>query len=196
MGQAPGNRTAQADSVLVDGIRRGNLRDFSLLVERYKDRAYSLAARILSDPLSAEEAVQDAFVRAYRGIPSFRGDAAFSTWFYRIVYNCCLTRVRRLGPERISLEEAAGEVPVSDELAADEELDLRELTSLVERVLKELPPHWRAVITLYYIDELTYEQIAEVQGIPIGTVKTHLFRARKRMRKLMQDRYNVTEERI
>jgi RNA polymerase sigma-70 factor, ECF subfamily len=160
------------------------MRDFSILVDRYGDRAYTLASRILGDPASAEEAVQDAFLKAYRGIASFRGDAAFGTWFYRIVYNCCLTRTRRIAPDRISLEEAEMEEPVSEGPAADELMEARENSELVDQILGKLPRQWRSVVTLYYMDELRYEEIAEILGVPLGTVKTHLFRARTRMKKL------------
>ena len=184
MGETPGTSLGRHDADLVGGVRRGNMRDFSILVDRYRDRAYTLSSRILGDPASAEEAVQDAFLKAYRGISTFRGDAAFGTWFYRIVYNCCLTRTRRIAPARISLEEAESEEPVSDEPAADEQMETRELAELIDRILGKLPPQWRSVVTLYYIDELRYEEIAEILGVPLGTVKTHLFRARSRMKKL------------
>jgi RNA polymerase sigma-70 factor (ECF subfamily) len=193
MGETPGTSRGRHDVDLVEGIRRGNMRDFSVLVDRYQDRAYTLASRILGDPASAEEAVQDAFLKAYRGMTSFRGDAAFGTWFYRIVYNCCLTRTRRIVPDRISLEEAEREEPVSEEPAADVQMETREMVDLVNQILGKLPQQWRSVVTLYYIDELRYEEIAEILGVPLGTVKTHLFRARTRMKKLANQ--TVEEER-
>jgi RNA polymerase sigma-70 factor (ECF subfamily) len=194
MGETPGTSRGRHDGDLVEGIRRGNMRDFSVLVDRYQDRAYTLASRILGDPASAEEAVQDAFLKAYRGMTSFRGDAAFGTWFYRIVYNCCLTRTRRIVPDRISLEEAEREEPVSEEPAADVQMETREMVDLVNQILGKLPQQWRSVVTLYYIDELRYEEIAEILGVPLGTVKTHLFRARTRMKKLAHQ--TVEEDRI
>jgi RNA polymerase sigma-70 factor, ECF subfamily len=193
MGETAGTSRGRHDADLLEGVRRGNMRDFSVLVDRYRDRAYTLASRILGDPASAEEAVQDAFLKAYRGMTSFRGDAAFGTWFYRIVYNCCLTRTRRIVPDRISLEEAESEEPVSDEPAADAQMETREMAELVDRILGKLPQQWRSVVTLYYIEELRYEEIAEILGVPIGTVKTHLFRARARMKRLAHQ--TVEEER-
>jgi RNA polymerase sigma-70 factor (ECF subfamily) len=194
MRDSPGSSPERLDHELVDGIRRGNLRDFSLLVDRYQDRAFTLAARVLGDPASAEEAVQDAFLKAYRGIATFRGDAAFGTWFYRIVYNCCLTRARRRTPERTSLDDEDAAEPVSEDPGADQRLEEQETAALVNEILGELPAPWRAVVTLFYIEELKYEQIAEILGIPLGTVKTHLFRARARMKKLIAERFSVAEE--
>jgi RNA polymerase sigma-70 factor, ECF subfamily len=179
---------ADHDTEIVQRVVRGEAHAYRLLVEGYQDRALSLASRILRNRQEAEELVQDAFVRAYRNLHRFRGDAKFSTWFYRIVYNCCLTalRDRRQAPERVDFEEDVlnhrddGEDPFA---SVAEEIETQDLHAIVARELARLPVAYRAVMTLFYQEELSYEEIAEVLGAPLGTVKTNLFRGRDVLRK-------------
>jgi len=164
------------------------MREFSLLVYRYNDRAFTLALRIIGNRETAEEVVQDAFLKVFRGIPGFRGESAFGTWFYRILYNCCLTRNRKRGDVLMDIHDLPGGEPALDEPLIDQLLEERELNAIVSEAVDALPAHLRSVVALYYIEELTYEQVAEVMDMPLGTVKTHLFRARKRLKECLQIR--------
>jgi RNA polymerase sigma-70 factor (ECF subfamily) len=175
-------------------ILSGDSREFGTLVERYKDRAYALACRLLGSKEEAEETVQDAFLKAYRSLPGFRGDAKFGTWFYRILYNSCMTRVTRRQPPPLPLEEIdlAGLDAVSEADAPNglESLAAEERSLILNEELQKLPEKFRVVLTLFYMQEQRYEEIAAILDVPLNTVKTHLFRARTLLRKRVAERYS------
>jgi RNA polymerase sigma factor (sigma-70 family) len=174
------------DRQIIQEIRSGQPRRFAVLVDRHKDRALTLALRMVGSREEAEELVQDSFVRAFRSIDDFRGDARFGTWFYRIVYNVCLTSVMR---KKESLPEAGEDL---EEVAATEEdplsrLEAEELRDLLSGAIGRLSEQQRAAVTLFYVQGLSYEEIAGVTGQPMGTVKTHLFRGRERLRRIVSE---------
>jgi RNA polymerase sigma-70 factor (ECF subfamily) len=162
-------------------VARAQARDesaFAILVERYQTQAYTLALRLLRSSADAEEVAQDAFVRAWRALPAFRGDAAFSTWLYRILW-------RRAMDQRAALAgRAAREVKGADIEAASVVEDAGGLADnrFVERLLSALPEHQRVVVTLYYLHDRSVKEVASVLDMPEGTVKTHLHRARTTLR--------------
>jgi RNA polymerase sigma-70 factor (ECF subfamily) len=176
-----------SDDEIVARLRKGEMRLYATLVGRYRDRGFSLAIRILRNREDAEEALQDAFVRAYNGLPGFEGASSFGTWFYRILYNVCMTSLGK--KKTLSIFEEAGEAGMPDpaaepEIAGDYSgLEMRDLVSRVGGALSRMPARYASVISMFYIQELTYTEIAEVTGLPIGTVKTHLFRARLSLQK-------------
>jgi RNA polymerase sigma-70 factor (ECF subfamily) len=145
---------------------------FDRVVAEYRDRVYRLAYALLGDHAAAEDAAQEAFVRIWKGLSGFRDEAALSTWIYAIARNACLTYRKRQRPERfVPIEngiEAGAPVAASDTLTG---IDLR-------RALAELPTKYRDVLILYYFEERSYQQVSEALGIPIGTVKTYLHRAK------------------
>lgn len=172
---------------IIEQVRAGNSRQYALLVDRHKDRAFTLAVRLTGDKEEAEELVQDAFVKAFKNLDQFRGDAKFGTWFYRILYNLCMTKVtrRRGRPERLDVadESALDNLLVDqDELSIQERLEEEELQQMIGVEIGNLPEKFKAVITLFYVQEMSYEEIVSVLGSPIGTVKTNLFRARSMLR--------------
>jgi len=177
------------DRQTIQEIRNGQERRFAVLVDRHKDRALTLAVRIVGNREEAEEVVQDSFLRAFRSLDTFRGDSRFGTWFHRIVYNVCMTRViRRREGDGMAGEGAAEELP--EELAAPEEetdllkkLEDAELQALLCKAIARLPEKQKTAITLFYVQEMTYEEIAGVIGQPIGSVKTYLFRGREALRR-------------
>ena len=183
----------EADQRIVDEIRAGNTRAFAVFVDRYKDRAFSLALGLIGGRQEAEEIVQDAFVRAYKGLAGFRGDAAFGTWFYRILHNLCLTKISRRGKREkmfIGLDEPGQENSTCDqeEEGALEQLESEELNAQVAREVAGLPEKFKTPILLFYIQEMTYDEIAATLDIPIGTVKTNLFRGRNMLRMRLEQR--------
>jgi RNA polymerase sigma-70 factor (ECF subfamily) len=178
-------------------IRRilgGDSRQFVVLVDRYKDRAFALASRLLGSREEAEEAVQDAFVKAYHRLADFRGDSRFGTWYYRILYNTCMTSVSRRPSDPLPLDDlASGEGEIAIESDEPDRLELmasKERLEILSEELQKLPQKFKAVLMLFYIQEQRYEEIAAVLGIPLNTVKSHLFRARGLLRKRIQERYN------
>jgi len=177
-------------------IRRilgGDSREFGVLVDRYKDRAFALALRLLESREDAEDAVQDAFVKAYRRLAEFRGDCRFGTWYYRILYNTCISRISRRPADSLSLDDVAsaqGEIAVSNEPDRLEMMVADECGEILGEELQKLPRKFQAVLTLFYVQEQRYEEIAAILDVPLNTVKSHLFRARELLRKRVQDRYN------
>jgi RNA polymerase sigma-70 factor (ECF subfamily) len=177
------------DRPIIEEIRNGHPRRFAVLVDRHKDRALTLAVRLIGNREEAEELVQDSFVRAFRSLDEFRGDARFGTWFYRILYNVCLTRAMRR-PERGHATGIGGPEDDLGEVAAPEEetdllkrLEEADLQALLRQAIERLPEKQRTAVTLFYVQDLTYEEIAGVTGQPIGSVKTHLFRGREALRR-------------
>jgi len=146
----------------------------------------TLALRIIGIRAEAEELVQDAFLRAFRSLDQFRGDARFSTWFYRIVYNVCMTRLRRRPPveEADDLsDDTLFEAQGDDEPSAHENLEREEVQSILHEEMDHLPEKFRIALTLFYVQELSYDEMTAVLEMPLGTVKTNLSRGRLLLRK-------------
>lgn len=175
------------DRDIIEQVRGGNTRRYALLIDRHKDRALTLATRLASDKEEAEELVQDAFMRAFKSLDQFRGDAKFGTWFYRILYNLCMTRVtrRHCRLETLDVEDGAmmeNLLVDQDEPSIHEQMESVELHEMISNEVDRLPEKFRSVITLFYIQEMSYEEMVSVLSVPIGTVKTNLFRARNLLR--------------
>jgi RNA polymerase sigma factor (sigma-70 family) len=176
------------DAELVERVRGGETRHFEELVARYQDQVYALALRFLRSPGDAEDLAQEAFLRAFRGLEGFKGEARFSTWLYRVTWNLCadwLRRHRRPGREGgTGLEEAAeladGRSDLEGGLLASEE------KRAVRRSVDELDEKYRAVVVLLYYQKLSYEEIAAVLGLPLKTVETRLYRARRLLRESLE----------
>jgi RNA polymerase sigma-70 factor (ECF subfamily) len=147
----------------------------------------TLAVRLIRSREEAEEIVQDAFLRAYRNLDQFRGEAKFSTWFYRILYNLCMTRVARRRRNLVALEVDEGKMAAS--AAADEEMisvldriEQEELNAMIASEIEKLPEKFKTLVTLFYVQEMSYEEICAVLKMPLGTLKTNLFRSRNMLR--------------
>jgi RNA polymerase sigma-70 factor (ECF subfamily) len=183
----------ESDADILRQVQDGDLRQFALLVDRYKDRALTLALRLVRNREEAEELVQDAFVRAYRNLRSFRGDSAFRTWFYRILYNVCMTSVRRRAKREPILyldgqPEMYESVPDTGMTTALDQLEEKEIAGILSDELGKLPDKYRTALTLFYTEEMSYEEVGEIAGLPVGTVKSHLFRARSLLRERLVNR--------
>ncbi|MGH7741024.1 MAG: RNA polymerase sigma factor [Candidatus Eiseniibacteriota bacterium] len=163
----------------IERARAGDQQAFRLLVERHRDRAYGLALRILRSSADAEDAAQEAFVRAWQALPGFRSEAGFSTWLYRIVAHQSFDRLEQLKRRRERetaidrVAEPAAEAPPPGALTRILRL---------ERIMDALTPVQRAAVTLYYWQDRSVEEVAAALGIPENTVKTHLSRARAELR--------------
>lgn len=171
---------------LVRMARLGDDEAFGRLIRPCIDPSYRLALRMLEDASEAEDAVQEALYKAWRGLARFRGDAAFSTWVYRIVWTECVDRARRRPRVPIPMEDAeerarggGGDDPVR-------RAERRERRDAVERALQSLSPPYRAVLTLFYMEDLAIKDIARILDWPLGTVKTRLHRARRALRRALQ----------
>lgn len=178
-----GSKPAEASmDELVLWAADGDREAFDEMVLRTHHDAYGLALRLTSDPDDARDVVQDAYLRAYRSIGNFRGDAQFSTWLYRIVANCASTNLgKRRRHRHEKLPEADGIVDLRDPGPAAE-AEAADLRAQLDQAIRELPPRLRAVVVLRDVYELPHEAIAEELGISVSAAKVRLHRARRRLR--------------
>jgi RNA polymerase sigma-70 factor (ECF subfamily) len=183
------------DEEIVRRVLAGDKRAFGELVERHKDKAMTLALKMLNNREEAEEALQDAFVRAFHALPRFEWKASFSTWLYRIVYNVCVTSLgKRSEAHHVSLndeDEQALNVPI-EESAPDTAYESHEIFEAVTEEIERLPENYSGILTLFFVNDQSYEQIVEVTGLPIATVKVRLFRGRLLLRNAVAKRLAVT----
>ena len=176
------------EAILIERCRAGDLAAFEPLVEKYRQRVYRLAYNVLRDPDEAWDVAQDAFIRAFKALPSFRGDSAFYTWLFRIVMNVARDRARQhaargraFGTERVD-EKDWDRVLVDQATSPDAHATQVEERDRIARALATLSEPHRAIIMLSDLEGLSYREIAEVLNIPMGTVMSRLHNARRRLR--------------
>ena len=169
------------DTHLVKASQHGDQDAFALLVQTHQRRVFTLVLRMLQDYEEASEITQEAFLAAWLGLPSFRGEARFATWLYRIAYHCALKQLERRKRER-SLQAAIEAEQMLEEVnkqkQAEDILELRARQAIVREQLEKLPTRYRIVLILRHLQEMTYAEMADILTMPIGTIKSHLFRAR------------------
>ncbi|AZQ83340.1 RNA polymerase sigma factor RpoE [Colwellia sp. Arc7-635] len=185
------------DQKLVERVQRGDKNAFNLLVIKYQHKVANLVSRYVKNHSDVPDIVQEAFIKAYRALPNFRGDSAFYTWLYRIAVNCAknhlVARGRKPPGSDIDIEDAemydSGEA--LRESASPEKLLLtNEIKEVVFKTIEQLPEDLRTAINLRELEGLSYEEIATVMDCPVGTVRSRIFRARdavdKKIRPLLQ----------
>ena len=194
---SPADPEQVPDAEAVARARQGDPEAFRVLVERYQGRAYGQALRMLGDPERARDAVQEGFLRAYRGLPRFQGRSAFYTWLYRLMFNVCIDSKRR---DRSGLQVEWDDA-VARELPADveegpqlrvapgpeEALERAELGSVLREAIDQLPGDARRTLLLREVDGLSYAEIAQALEIPKGTVMSRLHYARRQLREELVD---------
>lgn len=171
---------------LIRKILEGDVQSFSPFVEAYQAMAYTIALRILGNREEAEEAVQDAFVKAYQALPDFRSDGKFSTWLYRIVYNTSLTALRRQPPSGSYDEKDAASVTDSEVDSALSILEREDRREIIGNVLKKMPSDEALLLTLYYLEEESVDEIHGITGLTPSNIKVKLFRGRKHFYETMK----------
>jgi RNA polymerase sigma-70 factor, ECF subfamily len=188
----------EIDQQLVERAQRGDKKAFELLVAKYQRKLARLLSRFIRDPAEVEDVAQDAFIKAYRAFPSFRGESAFYTWLYRIGINTAknyLVALGRRAPTATEFDsEDAENFENGDQLrdvdTPENELMSKQIAQTVNDTMEALPEELRTAIVLREIDGLSYEEIATVMNCPIGTVRSRIFRAREtiaeRLRPLLQ----------
>lgn len=179
---------------LIERSKEGDRRAFDALVRMHEKRVYNLAYRLSGNYDEAGDITVEAFLRVYQAIINFRGDANFSTWLYRIVTNVYLDRRKRQKnrqtlslEEYVELEESQVTRQIEDPSPGPEALvEAQQRQELLQKAIESLPEYQRAMIVLYHVDGLSYEEIAEVLSLPIGTVKSRLNRARLALREKLE----------
>ena len=177
--------TAEQDDLQLIAASKGGDQDaFAQLVQRYQRRVFNLVYRMLQQYEEANETTQETFLAAWQGLPAFRGDARFATWLYRIAYNCSLKQLEQR--KRDKALQVALEAEQDNAKLTDTEMDVRDRQALVREHLSHLPAKYRIVLILRHLQDMTYEEMAEILTMPIGTIKTHLFRARNLLKERLQ----------
>ena len=191
------------DHSLVQRARSGDERAFRLLVERYQKKVYAVALGMVKDREEAMDVVQEAFVKVHRSLDSFKADATFYTWLYRITVNVCIDVIRRRGAmrsdsvefdERIAHDLSEANLgAVSSQLGSNPEKTVlqRELGEKIQTALEQIPEKHRAILLLRELDGLSYEELAQVLDIPKGTVMSRLFHARAKVQKLLSESLGI-----
>lgn len=172
--------TPELDAAAVRRVLDGHDEAFEGIVERWQGPLVNLAFRFCRNAAWAEELAQEAFVRAYRSLGRWRGDAAFSTWLIALATNVCRSGLRRKRLPSVPLDALSD---VADWRTEEGDLERRERETFVREAVKALPPKYRDAVVLYYFHEMSLEQAASSLGLPQGTVKSQLFRARKLLEK-------------
>ncbi len=177
---------AETDQQLVAKVQKGDARAFDLLVLKYQHRIFGLIGRYVHDADEVQDVAQEAFIKAYRALPDFRGESAFYTWLYRIAINTAknylVSRSRRPPGSDVDIEDAEhyeGGGALRDIENPENALLGEELRAVVDRAIADVPEDLRAAVTLREFDGLSYEEIADVMGCPVGTVRSRIFRARE-----------------
>jgi RNA polymerase sigma-70 factor (ECF subfamily) len=187
-----------SDQILVERVKAGDKHAFDLLVLKYQHRIIKLIMRYIRDPAEAMDVSQEAFIKAYRALPKFRGDSAFYTWMYRIAINTAKNHI--VAARRRPLEYASDisepedfewHASMQDADSPERQAMGDDLRVAVEQTIGSLPDELKTAITLRELDGLSYEEIAQVMECPVGTVRSRIFRARealdKRIRSMLDD---------
>jgi RNA polymerase sigma-70 factor (ECF subfamily) len=177
------------DQQLVAASKHGDQDAFAQLVQRYQRRIFNLVYRMLQQYEEASEITQETFLAAWQGLPSFRGDARFATWLYRIAYNCALKQLEIRKRDRslqaaLQAEQALEGEDIQE--GADARIDEHDRQAIVQEHLSHLPAKYRIVLILRHLQDMSYEEMAEILTMPVGTIKTHLFRARNLLKERLQ----------
>jgi RNA polymerase sigma factor (sigma-70 family) len=174
--------TYKDDILNIEKVLEGNINAFSYIVDRHKDKSFNLAFRICGSREEAEEIVQDSFLKAYKSLGGFKMQSSFATWFYRIIYNTAISYVRIRKKGVLSLEDfPADATDFIGTNTSDEEVEREYRTSLVNFALQKITEEERGLISLFYYNEMSMDEIADVTGISKSNIKVRLFRARQKM---------------
>ncbi len=189
--------TREEESRIIRAVLDGDSNRFEELVRAYEKTVYNLALRTLGNQQDAMDAAQEAFLRAWRGLPAFRGDSKFSVWLYRLTMNVCTDMLRKRGRTmEVSLteeeENAVFDIP-DERFCPQTELEKKQLRQSVRRGLEKLPEEFRRVLLLRELGGLRYDEIAQSTGLEPGTVKTRIFRARKKLAAILMGDGNFSE---
>ena len=193
----------EVDQQLVERAQRGDKRAFDLLVIKYQRKLGRLLSRFIRDPSEIDDVAQEAFIKAYRALPSFRGDSAFYTWLYRIGINTAKNYLVAAGRRAISTTdlESADQDEVNDhgpqiiDIATPETMMMsRQVADAVNASMEGMPEELRTAITLREIEGLSYEEIATIMNCPIGTVRSRIFRAREAIAERLRPMLGTTKD--
>ena len=179
------------DQYYIEAVRNGNIQAFAFLVEKYQKLIYTLALKLLKRPEDAEEMAQDTFIKAYQKLDSYEGKSKFSTWIYSITYNACISELRKRRIEFKSLEDQR--ITEQDEMKMH--VYYRDIKKEVQEkylnlALGKLPEDDQVLVTLYYYENQSMDEISEITGLTVSNIKVKIHRARKKMYSLLHEMLN------
>lgn len=180
----------QSDSELIEMVLKGNRSAYALIVQRHQRNVFNVALRILKQREEAEEAAQDAFVKAFKSLSDFQKTAKFSTWLYRIVYNTALTQLRKRRTDMVSIDNDSQAIQLENSVSdfKADSYDNRSRAVVVNDAINELAEDDATVISLFYHSEQSLEEIAAIMNIEVNNVKVKLHRARLRLKQKLENR--------
>lgn len=184
-----------SDDQAIESVKNGNQADYSILVDRYKNKAFSLLKGMLKNEMEAEEILQDCFIKAFYALNDFRQDAKFSTWFYKIVYNTALSK---LSSRKRKIESEMSSVDDHFDLVLEGSENINESNDqslFIKEILMRLPQKYSAVLNMFYLEGLSCEEIAEVMEVSVSNVKVMLHRSRNALKDYIE-KNNLKEELI
>lgn len=180
--------TIDNDQLIINRILEGDTNAFSILVDRYKDLVFTLAIRMVKNREEAEEVSQDTFIKVYKSISKFKGNSKFSTWIYKVAYNTCLDRLKKIKREYnvVTIDEYTEHQVKTIDNALDR-LEEQEHKDKIQKCLQLLPSDDSFLLTLYYFEELSLEEISKVVNLTANNVKVKLFRSRKKLTTILKE---------
>jgi len=184
------------EQTLIRQAQQGSTIAFEALVNKHAQLVYNLALRTLNDPQEAEDAAQEAFIRTWRSLPRFQSKSRFTTWLYRIVTNVCYDRLPQLKAELAALEPGEEMALADDQPPVETRLITAERHAVLHNAIETLPDSYRLLITLRHLQGMAYTEIAGVTGMPLGSVKTGIFRARRALRQTLESYERSEHERL
>mgnify|MGYP000989361842 CR=1 FL=1 len=172
---------------LVEKAKKGDILAFEELISAYEIKIFNYCYRMSGNKHDAEDLAQEIFIKVYKNLKTYKGDSSFSTWLYRVAHNTCIDKYRSIKPN-VSLTDALGtyEYAASKETQPDEQLLKKENKELIQSCINSLKPEYRSVIILRDIQNYTYQEIALMLDIPLGTVKSYISRGRQALRELIE----------
>ena len=178
----------QSDEALIAQALQGQQQSYAQLVERYQHYVFTLAVRMVKNREEAAEVAQDSFLRAFRYLSDFRGEAKFTTWLYRIVHSVALNHLRRSRLDVLSIDDTARPVtlPAATQPDASDSMELQERRQAIHLAIQRLPPDDAEVITLFYLYENSLDEICQIMDLTMTNAKTKLFRARQRLKTILK----------
>lgn len=174
------------DIEIVRRVKSGDPDSFEPLVEKYQSFVFGVIRSLVYDPDLEQDLAQEAFINAFKGIHRFREQSGFKTWLYRITYNVCLNYLRKKKSDRITDDEINLDVLSDSAKSPDRAYESDQMRSAILKVMNDLNPKYRSILHLHYFEDMQYEEISNLTGLPLGTVKSHLYRARNQVKKALE----------
>jgi len=182
-----------SDIEIIESVLKGNTADYTVIVDRYKNKSFTMLKRMLRNEFDAEEVLMDCFMKAYNNLASFKFESKFSTWFYRIVYNTALTKLSSIKRKVENEMQSIDDLDYLVSKYSAEDYNKKELSEIINRIINELPEKNAAVITMFYLEEMSIEEISQVLNISVSNVKVILHRSRNLLKDIIQKR-NLLKE--